>query len=486
MRYGTWASFVVVGSLVFGVACGGDADDEGKGNTVDGGGGTTQLPSGSGGAPVLGNGGGPAAVTCKMSSDCTTGANTICHPWTGKCVAPEGNCAGMSECAAGRYCDTELKVCLPATSGSPCETAQNCAGGAVCSAEGSCGCSEFTQQQPSQGGPLDVYFLFDRTSSMLRRTQGGAPQGDCAYVPGGTPPEDTKGCYATYALPDYLTSVSPEVETRLAFQFLSLEGGCDGGPYSTPLVPLTQLPVTADHEMIQAISDETFDHDIGTDLEGALRGIAAFTAANQTEGREMIGVLMTDGDPTANNNNSCQSETNIGELEDIIAEHYAATGIRIFIIGMEGATEQNLERLATAGGADPHDDYCGDLEPPCHYWNVGNGSGEAVADALTAIQEQAAPLPCEYPISQITPPAGSTLDLTTLNIRLNAGGVSTTVVQTPSEAECPTDQDAWYYDTPTNPTKVHLCPKTCSLVTGTTTGAQVSVVAGCNPTEKIK
>ncbi len=474
MRYGTWAvisSFVFVGSFVGGIACGSDSGDE---DEVDSGAGGTSSGSG-GGAPTLpGTGGGGNTPTCETSDDCPD--TQLCHPYSGTCAMPQGNCTSMAGCNTGAYCDPTLGVCLPGVSGSPCDSEDNCPNGALCS-DGTCGCSEFSQEQPSQGGPLDVYFIFDRTSSMGQ---------DCAYVPGGTPTENSKACYATYALPNYLTSVAPEVETRLAFQFLSLEGGCDGGPYSVPLVPLTPLPVPADHQLITEISNENFDHNIGTDLEGALRGIAAFTAANQTPGREMIGVLMTDGDPTANDQNTCQSETNIGALEDIIAEHYAATGIRIFIIGMEGATEENLERLGAAGGADPHDDYCGDIDPPCHYWNVGNGSGEAVADALTAIQQQATPLPCEYPISQIKPPAGSELDLSTLNIRLTSGGTTTTVVQAPSAADCPTDQNAWYYDTTPNPTKVILCPTTCAQVSGSTTGAQVSVVAGCNPTQIIQ
>ncbi len=474
MRYGTWAvisSFVIVGSVVGGVACGSDSDDGGSG--LSGSGGNSPV-LGTGASPNLGTGGGLPAQTCTKAEDCTGGK--VCHPFKGTCDTPQGNCNTLDACNMGSYCDLDLKLCLPATSGSPCETTDNCASGAMCT-NGVCGCSEFSEQQQSQGGPLDVYFIFDRTSSMGE---------DCAYEPGGTPSENSKACYATYALPNYLTSVAPEVETRLAFQFLSLEGGCDGGPYSVPLVPLTPLPVTADHQLVQEISNENFDHDIGTDLEGALRGIAAFTAANQTPGREMIGVLMTDGDPTANDNNSCQSETNIDALEQIIADHYAATGIRIFIIGMEGASEENLEQLATAGGAEPHDDFCGDLNPPCHYWNVGNGSGDAVANALQAIQQQATPLPCEYPISQITPPAGSSLDLTTLNIRLTSGGTTTTVVQAPSEAECPTDQNAWYYDNPASPTKVLLCPSACALVANSTSGAQVSVVAGCNPTEILK
>ncbi len=469
MRYGSWAVFTfVLGASLAGVSCGSDADGASK---------EAQSPS-SGGSN--GTGGGSVILdpgttkTCKTASDCQSAQ--VCHPFTGTCVASQGQCTSHASCNDASYCEPSLNACLPAASGTPCETKDNCVGGAACT-NGSCGCSEFSQQQPEQGGPLDVYLVFDRTRSMGE---------DCAYVPGQQPPVDSKACYATYALPSYLTTVAPEVETRLAFQFLSINNGCDGGPYSTPLVPLTPLPVTADHRLVQEISDETFDHNIGTDLEGALRGIAAFTAANQTPGREMIGVLMTDGDPSTAGENDCRSETNIGALERIIADHYAATGIRIFIIGMEGATERNLERLARAGGADPHDDFCGDLDGPCHYWNVGDGGGEAVANALRAISEQAAPLPCEYPLSHIEPPEGSMLDLSTLNVRLTSGDTTATVVRANSEAECPTNENAWYYDDPASPTKIHLCPSACNLVTNAMTGAQVSIVGGCEATQILK
>src|SRR5690606_14580599 len=111
------------------------------------------------------------------------------------------------------------------------------------------------------------------------------------------PPVNSKACYATYALSDYLINVSPLVDTRLAFQFMSYQNGCDGDVYSTPLVGLSQLPLDQDHEIITEIDDETFNGGSGTQIEGALIGISNFTADSRTPGREMIGVLMTDGDP---------------------------------------------------------------------------------------------------------------------------------------------------------------------------------------------
>jgi len=164
----------------------------------------------------------------------------------------------------------------------------------------------------------------------------------------------------------------------------------------------------------------------------------------------------------------------------------ATTGIRTFIIGMDGATESNLEELAIAGGAEPHDDFCGSLTPPCHYWNVGDGSGDAIASALTAIAGQAAPFPCEYPLSDIQPPNGATLDLSTLNVQLTQGGVTTVIANVASEESCPADSPAWHYDSAAAPTAILLCQNACDLVTAAEQGATMNVVGGCDETVVLK
>jgi hypothetical protein len=447
-RLGVFTTSLVVGLIA---SCG--SDDGGAGGEGTGGSGGTGFN--------LDGGGGPA---CQSAADCASGQ--VCHPYSRDCVTPGSACAEQSDCAAGNYCDSDSGVCLPGTTGSPCETDANCAA-ASCSG-GACGCSGLAHEQELVSGPLDIYFIFDRTSSMGE---------DCAYQAGGTPPANSKACFATYAFPNYLINVTPQVDTRLAFQFMSLANNdCDGALYATPLVDLTTLPVAANHAIVQAISNENFAGGFGTHIEGALRGIADYTANNRTVGREMIGVLMTDGDP-----NGCEDD--LATLRGIIADHLAATGIRTFIIGMEGATDANLEELGTAGGAQPHSDWCGSVGPPCHYWNVEDGSGDAIASALRAIIGQAAPLPCQYNVAGLTPPEGETLDYGRVNVALtDPGGVPTTIGQVGDEAGCPTNQPAWYYDNPSAPTTINLCPNACDLATTAANGSRVQVVVGCQDT----
>jgi hypothetical protein len=150
---------------------------------------------------------------------------------------------------------------------------------------------------------------------------------------------------------------------------------------------------------------------------------------------------------------------------------------------MEGAVDEDLELLGRAGGAEPHDDYCGEVDPPCHYWNVEDGSDPtALSSALQAIIEQSAPLPCDYPMADLEPPAGEVVDFSKVNLTLTQAGTASTIGWVPDAASCPTDVLAWYYDNPTAPTTIHLCPNACDLVSASQTGANITVVLGCTET----
>jgi hypothetical protein len=346
-------------------------------------------------------------------------------------------------------------------------TPDNCDGECI---GGFCGCSGVAHERTLSGDPLDVYLVLDRTGSMGT---------DCAYAPASstTAPVASKACYATYALADYLTGVTPTVETTLAFNLMSTDANqsCDGAGYVPALIAATRLPVAANGALVRRISDEDFSGGHGTRIESALNGIAAYTRTSRAVGREMIGVLVTDGDAT-------QCEQRTSNLAQIAAAQLANTGIRTFIIGMDGATEANLEEIAVAGGADPHDDFCGSIRPPCHYWNVGDGSGSVLASALRAISEQAVPLPCEIDIVGLAAPQGETLDYARINVTLTEADRVTTIPRVSDAASCPTGELAWFYDDPAPPTRIRLCPAACEAVTAAGDGAKLNVVAGCTDT----
>ncbi len=428
------------------MGCGGSSS-----STGDGGAGG----DGSGGARGRGN------PECTTSDQCV--APEVCESATQTCVSPGAPCASQAECTGGTYCEATANVCLQSSLGTPCVGPDNCNGECL---NGFCGCSGVAHERQLESSPLDIYLVLDRTGSMGT---------DCAYVAGSSPPISSKACFATYALADYLVEVSPAVDTSLAFNVMSLSNDCTGSSYDPPLIGKTSLPVASDSALVQRISDEDFSGGFGTRIEGALRGIANYTANNQAAGREMVGVLITDGDAT-------QCDTNNSNLAAIIADHLTNTGLRTFIIGMSGANEDNLEELAVAGGADPHDDFCGDVATPCHYWNVGDASGDVLANALQAISQQAVPLPCEIDVTGLTAPEGEVLDYGRVNVTLTQGETVTTIPQVGNAGACPLDQPAWYYDVPNAPTKIHLCENACDTVSTAGDGANLNVVAGCTNT----
>jgi len=425
-------------------------------------GGSSSSPrGGEAGAGGDGGGGTGGSPECNTSEQCV--APEVCEPVRQTCVVPLAPCASQAECTGGTYCEAMAQVCLPSSVGTPCAGPDNCN---VECLNGFCGCSGVAHERQLESSPLDIYLVLDRTGSMGT---------DCAYVAEDSPPVSSKACYATYALADYLIGVSPAVDTSLAFNVMSLTNACDGSGYDSGLVPKTSLPVASDSTLVQTISDENFSGGFNTRIEGALRNIAMYTGANQTDGREMIGVLITDGDA-----NRCEIENEL--LAGIIEDHLTNTGLRTFIIGMTGASENKLEELAVAGGAAPHDDFCGSLTPPCHYWNVGDGSGEVLANALQAISQQAVPLPCEIDVTGLTAPEGEALDYGKVNVTLTQGETVTTIPQVGSPGACPLDQPAWYYDVPSAPTKIHLCENACDTVSAAGDGAELNVVAGCTDT----
>jgi len=86
-------------------------------------------------------------------------------------------------------------------------------------------------------------------------------------------------------------------------------------------------------------------------------------------------------------------------------------------------------------------------------------------------------LPCEFNIPE--PPMGETLDPNRVNVVFTDGnGNETDILQVPNQASCGAANGGWYYDIPSAPTKVLLCPASCTVVQGDDMG-KVDVLFGC-------
>jgi hypothetical protein len=211
-----------------------------------------------------------------------------------------------------------------------------------------------------------MYIMLDRSCSM----------GTDCKIDSGT---NSKWCHAINALSGYFNSTSA-TGNAAALQFFPATNHTaamctTGATYDTPASPTTPPPYTTlPTNTFDALLNATTDNNpCITPTEGAIRGLTKFTANNRRGGRVTIGMLVTDGEA-----------------------HYTATTLRTYVIGMTGANDANLEKIAQGGNAPLHPDVvgpltgaCGTSPSPCRHWNVGDGNPQAFIAALAAIQQSA-------------------------------------------------------------------------------------------------
>jgi len=268
--------------------------------------------------------------------------------------------------------------------------------------------------------PLDIYLMLDRSGSM---------GSDCNVTWPAPPSVASKWCRS--------------IKVDLTAQAGQIVAAMDNMPYDSGVTP----------------------------TEAALRGLNQYTAANQTPGRVMIGILITDGDPCCG---SCD-ESNNG-LGTIVQNHYDNTGIHTFIIGMDGATFSNLEQWADYNGAIQHDDTndaCGNGGGPCYHYNVGNGDPSVFIWALQQIQN--AVLGCTF---QIPEPDGGVLDPDQVVVEYLPNGQPPGQELTRVNDANQCVADGWYYDDNNNPTIIQLCPGICGTVEADPSGI-IDILLGC-------
>ena len=328
--------------------------------------------------------------------------------------------------------------------------------------------------------PLDMYIILDRSGSMNQPLGlPPPPPGDCNVGSS----IGSRWCFAINAL-DGFFGASTSSGMGVALQFFpnglcqpscnpifcvptccSSGSCCQGGPDSTPAVGYGLLP---GHRptLVSALNAQTPTAGT-TPIEPALRGLAAWTAANVQPGRKMIGILITDGGP-----NGCQ--TNANNLANIAAQHLANNNIETFAIGMDGADFNVLETIGAAGGAMAHTNYCAGGISPCHFYNVGNGNPAAFIDALQAIQSSA--IGCTY---NMPTTSMGIIDPEQVTVEYSPGGSppAQSVPRVTDQSMC-TSAGGWYYDNNSNPTTISLCPDTCSVVSADPS-AKIDILLGC-------
>lgn len=324
--------------------------------------------------------------------------------------------------------------------------------------------------------PLDMFIMFDSSISM--GTPGGG--GDCNVGQSVNSP----WCSAINALASYFADPA-SANNAAALQFFGQGGGAPPAGVCTSAAGFDVSVVPGGATGYQAIATgasafttalNNAAPDQHTPLEAALRGITKFTAnaANQRAGRSTIGVLITDADTPLD------CSTNWTDMAGILSAHLTATGIKTFVIGMNGANFTNLEQLATAGGGPSHadtvgavTDTCGGSATTCRHWNAGNGTSSApLVEALKQIQGLA--VGCSFTIP--SPDAG-TIDPNQVKVEYVPGSGATQQLSKVTDAAACSGA-GWYYDDNANPKTVNLCPSSCTTVQADS-AAKLNVLFGC-------
>jgi hypothetical protein len=239
---------------------------------------------------------------------------------------------------------------------------------------------------------------------------------------------------------------------------------CNPADYSAPAIPIAPLPGQFPALSASlAAAAPTGETPTGAALRGSCTYAAAYKQAHP--GHDVVLLLVTDGEPQApltSRGGGCNPT-----LADATAAAttclQGAVTIRTYVLGV-GPSLQNLNQIAAAGGTK-------------QAYLVASAGGTEILAQLNQIRRDAA-VPCTL---QIPAASGSMpVDLHTVNVVSADANCKTTTFGNVADASACNGQLGWYYDPPTQPTKIQLCDASCAQVSAPGTELRVSV--GCATT----
>jgi hypothetical protein len=303
--------------------------------------------------------------------------------------------------------------------------------------------------------PLDIYIMFDQSGSLIVSDDGDKTtrlDNIRDAVISFLRADESKGIgvgigyFGNQSLLDIM--MKPEVKTS-----------CDPADYATPAVPLGELPGNAPAlvdslKKVVAIAE--------TPTGAAIRGACTYAQQRKQAqpGRNTVILLVTDGLPggaATESKGGC-----VSTLADAVTAATACTGagIKSYVLGV-GPNLDNLNAIAAASGTKSA-------------FLVQSGGAAAILNALNAIRADAQ-IPCALAVPTA---AGKQVDYQTVNVRMaDASCKVTTFLNVREPARCDPAAGGWYYDNPTQPGGIQLCPATCEQTRAV--GAQLVLSVGC-------
>jgi hypothetical protein len=251
----------------------------------------------------------------------------------------------------------------------------------------------------------------------------------------------------------------------LGLQYFPLRLQCNRADYANPAVPIQVLPMGAD-DIAVSLSAQQMSGGTPTvpALEGTYNYLKKWATDNSTH--KVALVLASDGTP----DDSCIAPTDMGMTNSLAnatvtaqAAYQSDPPVSTFVIGV-GSETTGLDAIAMAGGG------------KSIFVDTNMDVQGAFLAALQEIRGNA--LSCEFPIPDAN---GQTFDFDHVNVVYTPSDMMAgqALVYVMDGSNCATAPNrGWYYDDPSNPTKVILCQDTCGTATSSATG-RIDVVFGC-------
>jgi hypothetical protein len=246
-------------------------------------------------------------------------------------------------------------------------------------------------------------------------------------------------------------------------------GDCSISACSNPAVSYgTLLAVSGmsdpqETKLVSVVSNEMPSMDEtaqgGSPLLPALQGASQRNIDNHIAhpGEKFVTVLVTDGEP----NGCIPDKTNYTPLNDAAASALAK-GVPTYVVGLAGYFETQMNALAKAGGTSQ-----------AFFLGKTNVKDDLIA-ALDAIKD--VQFSCDFPMPTST--TGKPVDPALVNVDFTPkGGAKIPLYKVDNAAGCKAE-GGWYYDSNIQPTKVILCPTSCTQAQSDA-DPKVSVLLGC-------
>jgi hypothetical protein len=272
---------------------------------------------------------------------------------------------------------------------------------------------------------------------------------------------DLRWQYVKGALLSFVSQPSQN-QLGLSMQFFPLRAQCDVVSYADPALPMASIADSRDQVELEVNARRMSG---GTPIVQVLQGMGEYatTWAKAHPDRKTVIVLATDGvpDDTCSTSDPSNDLVNAGKMAESLLK--GTPSIPVFVIGV-GEELESLDAIAVAGGTE-------------HAVLISDGAS-AQKEFLAALQGiRKKSLACDY----LVPEDSRDIDFGTVNVRYAEGNQKpSTFVRVTDEAGCERAPDeGWYYDDPSEPTKVVLCPTTCSRVVNAE-DAQIDIEYGCD------